>query len=89
MTRIQRIRETRTLAEVPQFKLAKLAGIGRTKLSLAENDHIQLSDEELDALESALGRAISLRAEVLAGAARCNESAAMATHAFEEPERTT
>ncbi len=81
MTRIQGIKEKRKLAEVPQFKLAKLSGVGRTKLSLAENDHIQLSDEELDALESALGRAISLRAEVLAGAA------VTSAHAFEEPEK--
>jgi transcriptional regulator with XRE-family HTH domain len=88
-TRIQRIKEKRTLAEVPQFKLAKLSGVGRTKLSLAENEHIQLSNEELDALESALGRAISFRAEVLAGAAACrSDSAVTAAHAFEEPETT-
>jgi hypothetical protein len=66
-----------------------LSGVGRTKLSLAENEHIQLSDEELDALESALGRAISLRAEVLAGASACrNELAVTTAHPFEEPERT-
>lgn len=58
----KRIRELRLMADWSQFKVTKHAGVERTRLSLAENGHVQLRPEELAAIEGVLLKAIKQRA---------------------------
>jgi len=44
--RVQRVKVTGS----SQYRVAKKAGMGRTRLSLFENGHIDLRPEELEAL---------------------------------------
>jgi len=53
---IQHVRKT---IKWSQYDLAKASGIGRTRLSLFENRHIDLRPEEVNALQAALRDATS------------------------------
>jgi transcriptional regulator with XRE-family HTH domain len=44
-----------------QYDLAKAAGVGRTRLSLFENGHVELRTEEVNALQAALRDATTHR----------------------------
>jgi transcriptional regulator with XRE-family HTH domain len=48
---VQQVRKT---IKWSQYDLARTSGIGRTRLSLFENGHIDLRPEELNALQCAL-----------------------------------
>ena len=52
--RAERIRELRTLAGLTQFDVAKKARIERSRLSLVENGHVRLTEDEYAAIESVL-----------------------------------
>ena len=52
------IRELRTLAGWTQYELSKATGTDRTKISLAECQHVALTAEEQIRLETALLREI-------------------------------
>lgn len=62
------IRRWRAMADLSQFDLARRCGIERTRLSLAENGHVELRPEEKAAVERALLRAIEQRASELQAA---------------------
>jgi transcriptional regulator with XRE-family HTH domain len=64
-----RIRELREMSGISQFGLARLCGVGRTRLSLAENGHVQLRPEECVAIETAMAAVIRQRATRLQKAA--------------------
>lgn len=49
-----RLREIRELANLSQVELAKRAGIDRSRLSMFENGHVDLSDEQKLALTNTL-----------------------------------
>jgi hypothetical protein len=49
-----RLKELRTLAEIPQVVLSQKSGICRERLSLAECDHVKLTEEEMAAVEAVL-----------------------------------
>lgn len=55
------VQQVRRTIRWSQYDLAKASGIGRTRLSLFENRHIELRPGELDALQSALRAATSRR----------------------------
>jgi transcriptional regulator with XRE-family HTH domain len=55
------------MAGMTQFDLAKQSGIGRTRVSLAECGHIELSSEEHAAIQRALVDAIRNRAAEFGG----------------------
>ena len=59
------IRERRRLAKVNQHRMAKLADINRTRLSLAENGDVVLTPQEIERLERALREQIAHRVEEL------------------------
>jgi hypothetical protein len=61
------IRELRRTAGATQFDVERLAGINRTRLSLAECGHIQLQEWECAAIEQALLEMIRQRAAQFAG----------------------
>jgi DNA-binding XRE family transcriptional regulator len=42
------------MADITQFQLAKVSGVERTRISLAENGHVTLRTEEYVALNGAL-----------------------------------
>jgi len=50
----ERIRELRTLAGLTQFDVAKKARIERSRVSLIENGHVRLTEDEYAAIESVL-----------------------------------
>ena len=52
-------------ADVTQFELAKKAGVERTRISLAENGHIELRPGEYKALMRALAGTIRCRVSEL------------------------
>jgi transcriptional regulator with XRE-family HTH domain len=56
-----RLRWLRALAGVRQYQLAQDCGVGRTRLSLAENGYVRLRPDEQEAVESALLRVIERR----------------------------
>jgi ribosome-binding protein aMBF1 (putative translation factor) len=56
-----RIRRSRQLFGLSQYVLANRAGVGRTRLSLFENGHIKLRDEEIQRLEKVLSDALHER----------------------------
>jgi transcriptional regulator with XRE-family HTH domain len=55
------IRKLRKLSGVTQYELARLSGIERTRLSLAENGHVRLDASENDSVRRALITAIERR----------------------------
>lgn len=60
------MRDLKALREalgLTQFEAARRARLDRTRLSLAENGHVQLTIRELEALRSALTRAAKKRAD--------------------------
>lgn len=57
------LRDRRRLADLNQFQLARLTGIARTRLSLAENGDIDLRPEELSRIEEVLQEHLATRAE--------------------------
>lgn len=66
-TRSRDIRTTRLLVGITQFELAKRSGVERTRISLAENGHIELRKTELSALLRALISVTRGRASELQG----------------------
>jgi transcriptional regulator with XRE-family HTH domain len=48
------LRKLRKLSGVTQYQLARLSGVERTRLSLAENGHIQLGTSEYKAIHAAI-----------------------------------
>jgi transcriptional regulator with XRE-family HTH domain len=61
------LRRARVAADVTQFELAKKSGIERTRISLAENGHIELRPEEYRALMRVLVEVIRFRVSELQG----------------------
>jgi ribosome-binding protein aMBF1 (putative translation factor) len=57
----ERIRQSRQLSGLNQYELANRAGVGRTRLSLFENGHIKLREEEIQQLEKVLSDALRER----------------------------
>lgn len=55
------IRKLRKLSGMTQYALARLSGVERTRLSLAENGHIRLDTSEYNAVRRALLSAIEQR----------------------------
>jgi DNA-binding XRE family transcriptional regulator len=49
--RAERIRELRTLAGLTQFDVANKTRIERSRLSLVENGHVRLTEDEYAAIE--------------------------------------
>jgi len=57
------LKDHRRLADLNQFQLARLTGIPRTRLSLAENGDICLRPEELSKIEGVLRENLVTRAK--------------------------
>jgi transcriptional regulator with XRE-family HTH domain len=57
------LRERRRLADLNQFQMARLTGIPRTRLSLAENGDIDLRPEEISRIDEVLQENLATRAE--------------------------
>ena len=55
------IKQLRNLAGLTQYELARLSGVERTRLSLAENGHIRLEPSEYERVKKALIGAIRRR----------------------------
>jgi len=68
--RAERIRELRTLAGLTQFDVAKKARIERSRLSLVENGHVRLTEDEYAAIESVL-RPVARRRVARRGGMNC------------------
>lgn len=62
---MQDLRKRRRLADVSQHRLARLADINRTRLSLAENGDVVLTPQEIERLERVLREQIVNRVEAL------------------------
>ena len=62
-----RLRQLRGIAGATQFDVERIAGINRTRLSMAECGHLQLREWEYAAVENALLRVIRERAAQFAG----------------------
>jgi transcriptional regulator with XRE-family HTH domain len=62
-----RIRQLREMAGMSQCRLARLCGVDRTRLSLAENGHVDLRPDEYEAVEGSLLAAIRERTVALQG----------------------
>jgi len=56
------LRDRRRLADLNQFQVARLTGIPRTRLSLAENGDISLRPEEVSKIEEVLRENLATRA---------------------------
>jgi DNA-binding XRE family transcriptional regulator len=56
------LKDHRRLADLNQFQLARLTGIPRTRLSLAENEDICLRPEEVSRIEEVLRESLATRA---------------------------
>jgi len=56
------IKKLRKMAVLTQFQLAKKCGVSRMRLSLAECEQIQLTEDELTAIRRTLLEAIENRA---------------------------
>ena len=50
-----KLREIRARNRVTQFQLRVMTGIHQSKISMAENDYVQLRDEEKKKIAKALG----------------------------------
>ena len=57
------LRDRRRLADLNQFQMARLTGIPRTRLSLAENGDITLRPEEISRIDEVLQENLATRAE--------------------------
>ncbi len=57
------LRDRRRLADLNQFQMARLTGIPRTRLSLAENGDIELRPEEVSKIDEVLQENLAARAE--------------------------
>lgn len=57
------LRDRRRLADLNQFQMARLTGISRTRLSLAENGEIRLRPEELEKIEQVLREQLTTRVQ--------------------------
>ena len=57
------LKDRRRLADLNQFQMARLTGIPRTRLSLAENGDINLRPEEISKIEEVLRESLATRAE--------------------------
>ncbi len=64
---MQDLRSLREASGLSQFAAANRAGLDRTRLSLAENGHVRLSEEEESAVRGVLVEAIQRRARHLEG----------------------
>jgi predicted transcriptional regulator len=60
-------RNWRIDARIPQFDISNRSGVDRSKVSLYECGHVQLTDGEVAALEKALCALIEERAKYLTG----------------------
>lgn len=56
------LKTARQIADITQFRIARLTGISRTRLSLAENGDVQLKPEELALIQEVLRRHLAVRA---------------------------
>jgi len=56
------LRDRRRLADLNQFQVARLTGIPRTRLSLAENGDISLRPEEVSKIKEVLRENLATRA---------------------------
>lgn len=63
-TTIKEIRSQRVAAEIPATLLARRARLDRSRLSLAERQHVQLTEAELQRLETALTELITAKRKV-------------------------
>ena len=57
------LKDRRRLADLNQFQLARLTGVPRTRLSLAENGDISLRPEEISRIEEVLRQNLATRAQ--------------------------
>ena len=57
------LRDRRRLADLNQFQMARLTGIPRSRLSLAENGDITLRPEEISRIDKVLQENLATRAE--------------------------
>jgi transcriptional regulator with XRE-family HTH domain len=57
------LKDGRRLADLNQFQLARLTGVPRTRLSLAENGDISLRPEEISKIEEVLRQNLATRAQ--------------------------
>jgi len=71
--KVQRLRELRLIAGATQFDVERLSRVSRTRVSLAECGHVQLSKSEYCAVEGALFDMIEERASQLASALKENQ----------------
>jgi transcriptional regulator with XRE-family HTH domain len=62
---MQDLRALREASGLSQFAAANRAGLDRTRLSLAENGHVRLGEEEESAVRGVLVEAIQRRARQL------------------------
>jgi transcriptional regulator with XRE-family HTH domain len=56
------LKVARQIADLSQFHVARLTGISRTRLSLAENGDVQLKLEELSLIQAVLRKHLAMRA---------------------------
>ena len=57
------LKNRRRLADLNQFQMARLTGIARTRLSLAENGDVSLRPDELTKIEDVLREHLSTRVQ--------------------------
>lgn len=69
---IQTLRQMRIAAGKSQFQISRETGIERTRLSLAENGHVELRAEELAKLDEVLRNFASQRCQQLMDVALSN-----------------
>jgi transcriptional regulator with XRE-family HTH domain len=60
---MSRIRECREILGLSQWQFANLSGIERSRISLAECNHVNLTPEEIGKVKSAVLRALEHRTE--------------------------
>jgi len=73
----QDLRELRAMAGFTQFDVARRSGVDRSKLSLAENGHVDLRPEEIVAIRKVLLERIESRAAELKGVLSGKEAVAV------------
>jgi predicted transcriptional regulator len=57
------LKAARQIVDLSQFHIARLTGISRTRLSLAENGDVQLKPEELSLIQEVLREHLAVRAK--------------------------